>query len=199
LSQDRLLILFGAMSPTDDMRKGFRELRRALEVVAQSPLASRTQAVVFGSNTPLPPDLLPIPAVSLGRLDGDEALATAYNCADLVVVPSLEDNLPNVALEAIACGAPVAAFDLCGMPDVVTDGWNGRLVPRVDPVSLGHALVDMLSDSEKLLTMRLNARQRAQRSFSLKDQAEAYLALYEQTVTRRLIQGSRRLTSGDLN
>jgi glycosyltransferase involved in cell wall biosynthesis len=52
LSQDRLLILFGAMSPTDDMRKGYRELRRALEVVAQSPLASRIQAVVFGGNAP---------------------------------------------------------------------------------------------------------------------------------------------------
>ena len=199
LSQDRLLILFGAMSPTDDMRKGYRELRRALEFVAQSPLASRIQAVVFGGNAPLPPDLFPIPAVSLGLLDGDEALAAAYNCADLVVVPSLEDNLPNVALEAIACGTPVVAFDLCGMPDIVTDGWNGRLVPKVDPVGLGHVLVEMLSDSEKLLTMRLNARQCAQRRFSLKDQAKAYLALYEQTVARHLIQTSRRSTSGGLN
>jgi glycosyltransferase involved in cell wall biosynthesis len=199
LPQERLLILFGAMSPTDDVRKGYRELRRALEVVAQSPLASRIQAVVFGSDAPLPPDLLPIPAVSMGRLDGDEALAAAYNCADLVVVPSLEDNLPNVALEAIACGAPVAAFDLCGMPDIVTDGWNGRLVPRVDPEGLGRALVEMLSDSERLLTMRLNARQHAQRSFSLKDQAKAYLALYEQTVARRPTQGSRWSTSGGLN
>lgn len=199
LPQDRLLVLFGAMSPADDVRKGYRELRSALEVVAQSPLASRIHAVVFGSDAPLPADLLPIPAVSLGRLQGDEALAAAYNCADLVVVPSLEDNLPNVALEAIACGAPVAAFNVCGMPDIVRDGWNGRLVPRVDPEGLGRALVEMLSDSESLLTMRLNARQRAQRSFSLKDQAKAYLALYEQTVARRPIEGSRRSTSGGLN
>ena len=199
LPQDRLLILFGAMSPTDDVRKGYRELRQALEVVAQSQLAPRIQAIVFGSDSPLPADLLPIPAVSLGRLQGDEALAAAYNCADLVVVPSLEDNLPNVALEAIACGAPVAAFDVCGMPDIVTDGWNGRLVPRVDPEGLGRAVVEMLSDSEKLLTMRLNARKSAQQSFSLKDQAKAYIALYEQIVVRRPIQDSRRTTSGGLN
>ncbi|NKD56039.1 MULTISPECIES: glycosyltransferase [unclassified Haematospirillum] len=199
LPQDRLLILFGAMSPTDDVRKGYRELRRALEVVAQSPLASRILAVVFGSDVPLPADLLPVPAVSLGRLEGDEVLKAAYNCADVVVVPSLEDNLPNVALEAIACGAPVAAFDVCGMPDIVTDSWNGRLIPQADPEGLGWALVEILSDSKRLLTMRFNARQRAQQSFSLKDQANAYRALYEQILARRPIKDSQRSSSGGLN
>lgn len=131
---------------------------------------------------PLPPDLFPIPAVSLGLLDGDEALSAAYNCADLVVVPSLEDNLPNVALEAIACGTPVVAFDLCGMPDIVTDGWNGRLVPQVDPVGLGRALVEMLSDVEGLQKMRLNARQYAEDKFSLEHQARSYNSLYEDIV-----------------
>lgn len=182
LPQDRLLILFGAMSPTDDVRKGYRELRSALEVVAQSPLASHIQAVVFGSDAPLPADLLPIPAVSLGRLQGDEALAAAYNCADVVVVPSLEDNLPNVALEAIACGAPVVAFDVCGMPDIVRDGWNGRLAPGGDPASLGRAIVEMLSDSQSLLTMRSNARNHADTNFSLSGQARSFLRLYEQVL-----------------
>jgi glycosyltransferase involved in cell wall biosynthesis len=166
------------MSPTDDVRKGYRELRSALELVAQSPLASRIQAVVFGSDAPLPADLLPIPAVSLGRLQGDEALAAAYNCADLVVVPSLEDNLPNVALEAIACGAPVAAFNVCGMPDIVTDGWNGRLAAGGDAASLGRAIVEVLSDSQSLLTMRSNARNHAEENFSLSGQARSYLRLY---------------------
>lgn len=180
LPQDRLLILFGAMSPTDDVRKGYRELRSALELVAQSPLASRIQAVVFGSDVPLPADLLPIPAVSLGRLQGDEALAAAYNCADVVVVPSLEDNLPNVALEAIACGAPVVAFDVCGMPDIVREGWNGRLAAGGDTASLGRAIVEVLSDSHSLLTMRFNARNHAEENFSLSGQARSYLCLYGQ-------------------
>lgn len=199
LPQDQLLILFGAMSPVDDVRKGYWELQKALEVVARSPLASRIQAIMFGSDIPLPVDLLPMPVVSLGCLQGDEALAAAYNCADVVIVPSLEDNLPNVALEAIACGAPVVAFDICGMPDIVTDGWNGRLVPRVDPECLGRTLVEILSDSERLLAMRLCARLHAQRSFSLKGQAKAYLELYEQIVAQRLIQDSRWPTRGGLN
>jgi glycosyltransferase involved in cell wall biosynthesis len=182
LPQDRLLILFSAMSPTDGVRKGYWELRSALELVAQSPLASRIQAVVFGSDVPLPADLLPIPAVSLGRLQGDEALAAAYNCADLVVVPSLEDNLPNVALEAIACGAPVVAFDVCGMPDIVMDGWNGRLVAKSDPENLGRAIVEMLVGNQSLLAMRFNARSHAEENFSLSEQARSYLRLYEQVL-----------------
>jgi glycosyltransferase involved in cell wall biosynthesis len=184
LPQDRLLILFGAMSPSDDMRKGYRELRQALEVVAQSPLASRVLAVVFGSDAPLGADL-PVPAVSLGRLQGDDALAAAYNCADVVVVPSLEDNLPNVALEAIACGAPVAAFDVCGMPDIVMDQWNGRLASIRD--GLGGVLVEMLKDIERLLAMRGRARQHAENRYSLAEQARSYLALYEDLAATRRI------------
>jgi glycosyltransferase involved in cell wall biosynthesis len=181
LPQDRLLILFGAMSPTGDVRKGYRELRQALEVVARSPLASRVLAVVFGNEAPLSEDL-PVPAVSLGRLQGDEALMAAYNCADLVVVPSLEDNLPNVALEAIACGAPVVAFDVCGMPDIITDGWNGRLVAKSDPENLGRAIVEMLVGNQSLLAMRFNARSHAEENFSLSGQARSYLRLYEQVL-----------------
>lgn len=185
LPQDRLLILFGALSPNDDIRKGYRELRQALEIVAQSPLASRVMAVVFGSDAPLSADL-PVPAVSLGRLQGDDDLAAAYNCADVVVVPSLEDNLPNVALEAIACGAPVAAFDVCGMPDIVTDEWNGRLAPGGSAEGLGCALVEMLSDREKLFSMRSRARQHAEDRYSLAGQARNYLALYEELAATRL-------------
>ena len=184
LPQDRLVILFGAMSPKDDVRKGYRELRRALEIVARSPLASRVLAVVFGNEASLSDDW-PVPTVSLGRLKGDEALIDAYNCADVVVVPSLEDNLSNVALEAIACGAPVAAFDVGGMPDIVVDDWNGRLVSEVDAEKLGRALVGILSNSRRLKEMRSNAREYAQQRFSLQGQAKGYRALYEKIVAAR--------------
>lgn len=188
LPKDRLIILFGAMSPEDDPRKGYRELRDALKIVASSSLASRVLAVVFGNEAPLPEDV-PVPAISLGRLQGDEDLVAAYNCADVVVVPSLEDNLPNVALEAIACGAPVVAFDVCGMPDIVRDGWNGRLANGGDSVGLGHALVEMLQASDSLMTMRSNARNHAEEKFSLSRQARSYLRLYESILAGRRDHG----------
>jgi len=198
LPQDRLVILFGAMSPKDDVRKGYRELRQALDVVARSPLASRVLAVVFGNDAPFSDDW-PVPTVFLGRLEGDEALIDAYNCADVVIVPSLEDNLPNVALEAIACGAPVVAFDVCGMPDIVVEGWNGRLAANGEPNGLGRVLVELLSDLEGLTVMSANARQHAVVRHSLRGQAQSYLRLYEQLIATQSQSIGRRYTNGDFN
>jgi len=192
------VILFGAMSPKDDVRKGYRELWQALKIVAQSPLASRVLAAVFGNEASFSYDW-PIPTVSLGYLKGDEALIDAYNCADVVIVPSLEDNLPNIALEAIACGIPVAAFDVGGMPDILVDGWNGRLVPEVDSERLGRALVGILADSRRLKAMSSNARDYAQQRFSLQGQAKAYQILYEQLIGNRRESIERSYAKGDCN
>ena len=187
LPQDRLLILFGAVSPTDDPRKGFKQLRQALNIIANSSLASKVTAVTFGHNNILPEDL-PIPVISLGYLQEDTTLVAAYNCADVVVVPSLEDNLPNIALEAIACGTPVATFNVCGMPDIVKDGWNGKLASQGDSNSLGQVLIEMLESQEKLMEMRLNARKYAQEHYSMDNQVQAYLKLYQKIITRTSAQ-----------
>lgn len=187
---DKKVLIFGAMSPADDTRKGFKELSSVLEVLANGPLASRLLAVVFGSHGELP--ALPIPALSLGRLDDDESLAMAYSCADMVVVPSLEDNLPNVALEAIACGTPVAGFDVCGMPDIVRDGWNGILSPQRDAVTLGHAIARVLANDSLMSQMDINARLHAEARFSIENQARTYLNLYTELVeNRRALRSSR--------
>jgi glycosyltransferase involved in cell wall biosynthesis len=191
---DRKVIVFGAMSPTDDVRKGFGELCTALQVVANSSLSDKVLAVVFGSEGPLP--ALPLPAMSLGRLYDDASLAAAYSCADVVMVPSLEDNLPNVALEAIACGAPVAAFDVCGMPDIVRDGWNGLLAPRLDAAALGSSVADLLTDDVRLAYLRGNARRHAEARFSMADQARAYFDLYDGLIEGRRAKAHLQPQSG---
>lgn len=178
LPQNKSLVVFGAMSPTDDIRKGYRELQQALGVIARGPLAPRVLAVVFGSDSPLPSGM-PIPVMSLGRLQGDEALAAAYNCADVVVVPSLEDNLPNVALEAIACGTPVVGFDVCGMPEIVRHRWNGYLVRNIDGAELAEGIRWVLDDVNRLGQLRRNARAIAEELFDLGVQAGHYRDLYE--------------------
>lgn len=184
IPQDRLVILFGAVSPLDDKRKGYGELLDALKIIACKPQGKRIMAVIFGSDSPLPSGL-PIDAISIGRLHDDQSLIDAYNSADLVVVPSLEDNLPNVGLEAIACGTPVAAFDVCGMPDIVCDGWNGCLVPADQAGELGEMIAKVLDDPQGLLEMRSNARQHAEERFSLEEQAGAYIRLYEDLILQQ--------------
>ncbi len=183
LPQDRILIIFGAISPTGEVRKGYHLLRKALELIAPTPLSHRMLAVVFGNDNSVQEEL-PIPGIWLGRIEDDHALASIYNCADVVVVPSLEDNLPNVALEAISCGAPVAAFDVGGMREIVEDGRNGRLAKAGDAEGLAHAILDIAMSRESTtnlssISLRTNARSHAKTKFSLSIQANRYLELYQ--------------------
>ena len=75
-------------------------------------------------------------------------MADYFAAADLFVMPSLEDNLPNVIIESVSCGTPVAAFTVGGIPEMITEGQNGCLsaecavaamaqaIARLDPATL---------------------------------------------------------------
>lgn len=182
---DKQVILFGSISPTSDRRKGFEQLHAALEILARGPLADRIMVIMFGGSKQAEAGL-PVRSMSLGRIDDDAELAAAYSAADLVVVPSLEDNLPNVALEAIACGAPVVGFDVGGMSDIVRHDWNGALAEPVDPRQLAAQIQRLLEKPKRLAAMSNNARKRAEHRFSLAGQAQAYLDLYRELAERRI-------------
>jgi glycogen synthase len=109
----------------------------------------------------------------------------AYAAADLFVLPSLEDNLPNHALEALACGTPVVAFGVGGIPDVVRTGETGRLVPSRDETKMGEAILDLIRDREALERMSRNGIALIEREFSLEIQARCYRSLFEDALDRR--------------
>ncbi len=177
IPQDKIVIMFGAMDAADP-RKGFAQLQGALQIIANTSHKNNLLAVIFGQANVSAADI-PIASQFLGRLQDDASLVAAYSAADIVVVPSLEDNLPNVGLEAIACGAPVVGFNVCGMKDIVQHGSNGALADKVDAASLATVLIEML-ESDQLLQMSTKARIHAEARFSLTKQAQSYLELYQE-------------------
>ena len=137
LDPGKQLIAFGAME-LDNPRKGFEYLLAALEKVKTS--GADCECLIFGSGQIEQTERLP-KLNSLGFLDSAERLCEAYSAADVVVVPSIEDNQPQVGLEAMACGTPVIAFDACGLPEYVIDGKTGWLCPVADSEALAQKIL----------------------------------------------------------
>jgi glycosyltransferase involved in cell wall biosynthesis len=109
----------------------------------------------------------------------DEAsMSLLYNTADLFVIPSIEDNLPNTALEAQACGVPIVGFRVGGLPEIVRDGQTGVLVTPSDAHALRFAVAALMGNSEQRSAMSKASRIRAETEFRLDLQARRYVELY---------------------
>lgn len=166
------IILFSADSIVSQ-RKGLRFLLPALQAQDRSSdilLVSLGAGKINNAwNTP---------TFSLGYVADEHQIALAYSAADLFVVPSIEDNLPNTVMEAMACGIPVIGFDVGGIADMVRSGISGQLVPAKDIRQLSEAISALLGNDPIRIEMAANSRRIALSEYGLQFQAEAYINLY---------------------
>lgn len=168
------VVLFGAAT-LQNQRKGFRLLTEAL-----ASMTDRRELWLLsfgGRGAPIDGD---ITHVDIGSVENDRFLALIYSAADLFVIPSLEDNLPNTVLEAMACGTPVVGFDAGGIPEMVRPGISGALVPGGDVSALRQAIEEMLDDDGTRQRMSENCRRIVEQEYPLALQAERYTALYKE-------------------
>jgi glycosyltransferase involved in cell wall biosynthesis len=185
LPQDKQLILFGAMTATGDRRKGFHLLLPALKKLSQEPIGQdRLELVVFGASQPLEPPNFGFKTHYLGRLNDDISLALVYAAADIFVAPSTEDNLPNTVMEALACGIPCVAFKIGGMSDMIEHQGNGYLAHAYDMEDLSKGINWVLEDTERYNRLCGQARQKVEREFTLELQAQKYLELYSDILSK---------------
>jgi glycosyltransferase involved in cell wall biosynthesis len=179
LPADRHLILFGAGGGTSDPRKGFALLQAALRRLARTEWGTRIQLVVFGSSEPENPSELGFPTHYLGKLNDDLSLALVYAAADVFAAPSVQENLSNTVLEAIACGTPCVAFDIGGMPDLIEHRRTGYLAKPYEAEDLAQGIVWVLEDAERHRMLGERAREKAEQEFSEGLQARRYRALFD--------------------
>lgn len=162
-----------------EARKGLALLAEALRAM---PACANICLLILGQGRiELPPD---IPKLRVDYTRNDRILSMIYSAADVFALPAIEDNLPNTVLESLACGIPVVAFSAGGIPEMVRDGVEGRLLRRGDVNALRAALSDMLHDHKARAAMAANARKRALEEYGLKIQATRYLDLYQSLQTR---------------
>jgi glycosyltransferase involved in cell wall biosynthesis len=113
----------------------------------------------------------------LGPIRDERLMALAYSAVDAFILPSREDNLPNVMLESLSCGTPVIATPVGGMKDVIKDGQNGYLSKDLTSESLKIAVEKFIQNFDSF--DRSKIRQEAEEKFSLKVQAQRYVQLYQ--------------------
>jgi len=132
--------------------------------------------------------VLPVPAPgrNLGVVHDPSVLSMIYSAADVFVLPSLRDNLPNTMLESLACGTPVVAFRVGGIPEVIEDGVNGLLAEPGDAGGLRRAIGELLDAPSRRAEMGENGRRLILRKYTLKESAERYTELYGSLVGRAL-------------
>ena len=121
---------------------------------------------------------LDYPIHYLGHLNDDKDLCSVYNSVDALVIPSRQDNLPNMGVEAQACGIPVIAFNIGGLPDIVEHKKTGYLAEPFNTEDLANGIMFII-DQRKTKQLANNARERAIKKFSEKRISEAYLKIYE--------------------
>ena len=179
LPRDVPLLLFGAMGGGRDPRKGFDLLTAALEHLRGE--IPGLELVVFGQLAPRNPPDLGFPIHYTGHLHDDLSLRALYSAADALVVPSRQDNLPNTAVEAQACGTPVVAFNIGGLPDIVEHQRTGYLAEAFETEDLAAGIQWVLThpDADQL---GLLARRQAVERFSNRVVATQYQAAYHEAI-----------------
>lgn len=166
--------------------KGWEILIRAFPAVVGAFPAAR---LVIAGEGPLRGALLE-EAVALGVgahveiRGGLEGVWSVLSASDLVAVPSLNEGMGRVLVEAMALVLPVVASAVGGIPTVVAGGETGLLVPPGSPEALAQAVIELAKDPERRERMGEAGRRRAE-EFSLQVMEGRILDLYRELLTAK--------------
>ena len=178
LPQDATILLFAASGIRSNPFKDYKTLRAALARVATAWQGGKLLILALGESDP---DEKLSPSVTIRHLpfEPDEAVvARHYQAADLYLHPARADTFPTTVLEALACGLPVVATRVGGIPEQVTENETGRLTAIGDPTAFGDAILSLLRAPDRRHDMSSNALASARSRFDLTTQVDRYLATY---------------------
>ena len=165
------LLVFAAQGGRANEFKDFATLRAAL-----GRLSVPVEAVAIGDASPMEEQVGQATVRSLGTVP-PRKVADWLRAADVYVHPSRADTFPNGVLEALACGTPVVASRVGGIPEQVTEA-TGVLVEPGDPAALATAIESLLADPVRRARMGDAAAADARARFAPDPQIDAYIRLY---------------------
>jgi len=185
LHTDCKLILFVSQRVTD-LRKGMDYLVEAVRLlVEQNPnLQEQAAIAILGGHSEELQGQLQLPIYPLGYVSDEKRIVEIYNAADVFVTPSLEDNLPNTLMEAMACGVPCVGFKVGGIPEEIDHLKNGYVAAYRDAEDLAHGLRWVLyeADHEALSQAAVS---KVNRCYSQQSVALKYTEVYNGAIAQK--------------
>jgi len=181
LPNDKKLILFGSVNNSDE-RKGMDYLIKAAKLLSPKMEANKIEFVIFGKSNSDLTDFFSFKVNYLNFVSNEHDMVALYNAADVYVIPSLDENLPNTIMEAMACGTPCVGFRTGGIPEMIDHLQNGYVAAYENAEDLANGIFWTLfeADHEQLSQ---NARQKSIDFYSEEIVAAQYIDLYKKTET----------------
>lgn len=180
---DKKLILFVA-AKVSVIWKGFSYFQASLEILkAQNPHNQDIELVVLGESDAETIDKLPFKAHALGRISDVNQIVSVYSAADVFVTSSIQENLPNTIMEAMACGTPAVGFEVGGIPEMIEYPYTGFLAKYKSAESLAEGMKCVLFEANHE-ELSKNARQKVLDNYSEKVVVEQYLEVYRSLVAQ---------------
>jgi len=173
LPEDKKIVLFAAVKASD-RRKGMDYLVEASRIMAQQH--DDILFLIAGNDGEELGKHLSLPARSLGYV-APQDMPGVYNAADLFVTPSLQENLPNTIMEAMACGTPCVGFHTGGIPEMISHGTNGYVAAYRAADDLAEGILRILFGNDAGL-FSSEARRKVVEEYSQEKIAQRYRQLY---------------------
>ena len=185
LPLDKKLILFVSQRVTDK-RKGMDYMLDACERLAamRKGAADDTEVVILGGHSDEFGERLPFNVHPIGYVSDTKKIIDVYNAADLFVLPSLEDNLPNTIMEAMACGVPCVGFNTGGIPEMIDHRQNGYVAAYKDAADLAEGMRWALYEADYRELSRA-AVSKVTTAYSQQSVAMRYIEIYNQALAYR--------------
>lgn len=177
LPEDANLLLFGSGYTTP--RKGLHHLVKAVDILKERGWTDNLHIAIFGSIDSNDVPDLPFETHVLGFLN-DTELRHAYSAADVSVVPSVEDNLPNIVMETLACGTPCVGFRVGGIPDMISHKENGYLAAPGNASDLASGIEWVLENADR--SLGIQARNTVEERFERSRIIDKHVSLYDSII-----------------
>lgn len=176
------IILFIAQRATNP-NKGMTYLIEACKKMAADhpETLDDTAVAILGGHAEDFADSLPFPVYPLGYVSDERKIVDVYNSADLFVLPSLSENLPNTIMEAMACGVPCVGFRVGGIPEMIDHQRNGYVAEYKSVDDLSRGLYWVMQEADRR-SLGEEAVKKVAASYSQYSVAMKYIEAYNQAM-----------------